>query len=777
MKRLGSIVLLLAIVAFGSWLLVSRRTQPSARDSSERPNPSDSPAGAAGNVEFDAQAADSIRSLREQLDATVWADEVLAQEYEDTFVRLWDALRKREDRDVVLAGFAFGKLRLGQLSAAVARACDVRVRTFDGTARDLTHADWQALVRQLVEDGYRLEQCEFHHETFERREPAPVSTFKIVLHVRNATRRFVVSGALRVHWSAAPEASGQHVPDHIDARGLTLTERSGEPSFTTLTELESAHPERGEVQPVLVYDLDGDGLSEIVMVGANTVYWNRGAGRFEPRELCRRARPRPTAAVLADFNGDALVDLMVAGEQDHAFVYVGEEHGAFNAPPRRIANTELLTKPFAVTAGDVDDDGDLDAWISQYKQPYLGGQMPTPYYDANDGFPSYLLVNQGNLQFEDGTEAAGLAPKRFRRTYANSFVDLDDDGDLDLLVSADFAGVDVYANDGHGRFTDVTEIYVDERENFAMSHAFGDFNGDARLDFYVTGMSSTTARRLEQLGLGRDDYASHQEFRMRMGYGNRMYLGVGGGKYEQAPFNDLVARTGWSWGVTTLDVENDGDLDLYVANGHQSRDSAKDYCTRFWCHDIYTGNSQESPQLASFFSAAGMQVMSSGMSWNGFEHNRLLVNEGGGSFLEVGYLMNAAFEFDARAVISDDLDADGRVDLLVVQAESLDPNQPLGERVHVVRNQSSEPHNWIGVRISNSRPGRPIVGARVVVHTATGSRVAQIVNGDSFRAQHSNTRHFGLGNVDHVDAIEVTWRDGSVSRLDAPAINQYHSVD
>ena len=104
--------------------------------------------------------------------------------------------------------------------------------------------------------------------------------------------------------------------------------------------------------------------------------------------------------------------------------------------------------------------------------------------------------------------------------------------------------MDVYTNDGKGVFTDVTETYVDQRENFGMSHIFGDFNGDSVLDFYVAGMSSTTARRLEQLGLGRNDSESHQKFRMRMGYGNRMYLGTGSGTYKQAPFNDQVARTG-----------------------------------------------------------------------------------------------------------------------------------------------------------------------------------------------------------------------------------------
>ena len=777
MKRFVMFFLVVGVAA-AAWWMSSRRQDDARRDpGTRRPGPTSPTMSAAGTTTFDAAAAESIRTARDEMDATVWATEVLAQEYEDTFVRLWDAVRQRDDRDAVLSDFAFDTLEVGVPGPAIRRACDVEVRSLQEGKRALSHAEWQALVRRLAAEGYHLDQCEFHHQAFRTAGPTPVSTFSTTLHVRHDDgRRFIVKGMLEVHWSASAGPRGEKVPDRIDASALQVAVRSGAPGFRPLAELVSAHPDRGDVQPVLVYDLDHDGLSEIVMVGANTVYWNRGDGRFEAADLCAQPRPRPLAAVLADFNGDAEVDLIVAGENDHPFVYVGKTDGVFNTPPRRIANSDPLVMPLAITAGDVDGDGDIDVWISQYKAPYVGGQMPTPYYDANDGDPSYLFLNQGDLWFVDGTEAAGLASKRLRRTYANSFVDLDADGDLDLVVSADFAGVDVYTNDGKGVFTDVTATYVDQRENFGMSHVFADFNGDAALDIYVAGMSSTTARRLEQLGLGRDDYASHQKYRMRMGYGNRMYLGTAAGTYKQAPFNDSVARTGWSWGVSAFDLENDGDLDLYVANGHQSRESAKDYCTRFWCHDIYTGTSKESTQLASFFSEAGMQVVSSGMSWNGFEHNKLLANEGDG-FFEVGYLMDVGFEFDSRGVVSDDLDADGRVDVLVVQAESLDPNDAPGEHLHVVQNQWPTPGNWIGVRLSDQKPGRSPLGARIVVETSTGKHVAQIVTGDSFRTQHSNTQHFGLGEVTQVQAVEVTWQDGSVSRLESPTINQYHRVD
>ena len=98
---------------------------------------------------------------------------------------------------------------------------------------------------------------------------------------------------------------------------------------------------------------------------------------------------------------------------------------------------------------------------------------------------------------------------------------------------------------------------------------------------------------------------------MKLGYGNRLFLGGDKG-LSQAPYNDLLARTGWSWGCTAFDFDNDGDEDLYIANGHLSRKSCKDYCTTFWRHDIYTGGSKEDPLLKTFFDELGGKSIAPG---------------------------------------------------------------------------------------------------------------------------------------------------------------------
>ena len=394
--------------------------------------------------------------------------------------------------------------------------------------------------------------------------------------------------------------------------------------------------------------------------------------------------------------------------------------------------------------------------------------MPMPYYNANDGYPSYLLLNDGTGRFVDGTEAAGLEKKRNRRTYSTSFVDLDNDKDLDLLVVSDFAGMDLYLNDGAGKFRDVTNMLGEDRFSFGMSHSLADFDGDGNLDIYMVGMGSTTARRLEGMKLGRQGFESIQDARMKMGYGNRMFLGDGKGGFKQASYNDRVARSGWSWGCTPWDFDNDGDRDLFVANGHLSGKSCKDYCTAFWRQDIYQAAKVENPVLDVVFRNS-MKGMGSDISWNGYEHNVLFMNEGNGSYQNVAFLMGVSHESDCRSVVSADLDHDGRPDLVVVEGRKRGDDKQREGYIQVIRNRLKTGNHWIGVHLE----GQPI-GAVVSVVQGEKRQFLPIVTGDSFDAQHANTVHFGIGKTESVDALEVQWPNGKTTRVTKPAIDRYH---
>jgi hypothetical protein len=385
-------------------------------------------------------------------------------------------------------------------------------------------------------------------------------------------------------------------------------------------------------------------------------------------------------------------------------------------------------------------------------------------------------LNRGDGYFDEATEAAGLSAKQHRRTFAASFVDLDDDRDLDLLVTNDFAGTDLYINDGTGHFTDETDTILKESANFGMAHTFADFDRDGALDFFVIGMASTTMRRLNQMGLSRADRPDILEMRTRMGYGNRMYLGRGERVFRQPEFKDSVARSGWSWGTTSIDFDSDGDMDIYVANGNRSGKTTKDYCTQYWRHDIYTGDSQEDKTISSLFDATIHSPTAKTYSWDGYQKNHLYMNQSGKGFVNVAFLMNAAIVEDSRGVLSDDFDGDGRPDLLVTSKKVDWTNNRSKFVLHMLTNRWPVKNNWIGVRLQIEAGGPPTIGAVIRVRSESGVQIHHVVTGDSLRVQHAPMKHFGLGSETRVDSVEIRWPDGSVELIENPAINQYHIV-
>ncbi len=738
--------------------------------------------GCGGDSEPATSQPSSLREWEEhrsRMDETVWGDETLAQEHEQALVALWDALlAAKGDSDAtlsVLSSLDFGTLKVGTQRWIDEIDHGISRYAFGEPSRELAPRDWAELLQGLASRGYELVQSEWHHARFSPASSgrAASSIVNIVLHVTEGSpnQRLTVEGEVAIVWSGLRDTRGNPIPESIDATRLRLSRRDGVPGFQQVFGFATRHEgELSRLHPILLYDLDHDGLDDIVLVGGRRVLWNLGSRGFRDAPLTDRSYLLTEAGLIADFDGDAHPDLLAARARGDLVLYRGDGRGLFRDEPLVVAFEEPLRGPSVLTAGDVDGDGDLDVWLGQYKPPYVGGQMPTPYYDANDGHPAYMLINDGAGRFTPATESAGLAAKRFRRTYASSFVDLDDDGDLDLLVVSDFAGVDLYHNDGSGRFLDANDSFRSDRHLFGMSVSFADYDLDGRLDFFVAGMASTTARRLEALGLSRADQPEARAMRMRMAFGNRMYLASDAG-WREPEFHADVARTGWTWGTTAFDFDNDGDPDIFAANGHQSGESTKDYCSNFWTHDIFDGDSTPNESLASLFDVTTAGLARGRESWDGYQKNHLLMNRGGLGFTNVGFLLGVADEFDSRSAVSGDLDRDGRVDLIVV--ESLGGER---EKLHIYRNQLDTGNHWIGVELREEGEGFSPVGAKVVVQTAGRTHVARVMTGDTLMGQHSTTLHFGLGAETHVDAIEVHWVSGASRRLADPAIDRYHRI-
>ena len=720
------------------------------------------------------------KALRAYHDENVWANETLAQEYELTLVAIWDTLLGVDDdtyrKVAILSSIQFDEVTLGK--PKLVEELDHGIESFilERPGTTLTHEEWGRFLRELASGGYRLIQSEFHHTRFvPATEDSPArSLVKIVFHAieDGADRRIIVNGEVGVEWSGLRDESGNPIAANLDATGLRMLTRTGPPIFKQILGFGLRDGENlSRLHPILVYDLDKDGYPEVVMIGGGRVLWNLGERGFNDGPLTEQGYLLTETGVIADLNGDGNPDLVSTRARGDLVVYLGNDKGRFTGEPIVTPRFDRpLRAPSTLTVGDIDGDRDLDLWLGQYKRAYDAGQMPSPYYDANDGYPGYLLANDGAAHFSDVTVEAGLAEKRFRRSYASSFFDLDDDGDLDLLVVSDFSGIDLHHNDGAGHFSDANHTLDSDRHLFGMSSSFGDYDMDGRLDFFVAGMASTTARRLEALGLGRDDRPDMQEMRMRMAFGNRMYLAADSG-WREPEFREEIARTGWTWGTTAFDFDNDGDPDIFAANGHESGESTKDYCTNFWTHDIFDGQSEPDPALNSMFGEMIEGFAQGKESWDGYQKNHLLMNRSGEGFVNIAFLMGLADEFDSRSAVSADLDLDGRVDVIVVEDRGIK-----GQKLHIYRNQIETENHWIGVQLQEEGGGLSPVGASVTVRTVDRTHVGRVVTGETLMGQHPTTLHFGLAGSEQVKSIEVQWVGGVKRIIENPEIDRYHLI-
>ena len=732
-----------------------------------------------------------LLAREEEMNRTVWAQDDLAQRHGAVFEQLWDSLNAVSNRLEILAQQPV-RVILPTFGPADVLPHGLRVFQSSGAGAPGNGDDWVGHLRAADAEGWRLDQIEFRHEQFDpetRAQPAR-SRFYFNAHLVQTPGdlRAMFEGDLHVTWKSTPRAAptGPTVAPNpasetrppapsiaqIDASQLRRTTRAGSPPFEPWLD-EQLSPPAGSyfIDPLILRDLDGDGRSEIIMVSANRVFRLGPDGHFAGAALCRHSPGLVFTAVMADFDRDGATDVLVA-RFEGLILFRGSPEGTFDQPGRLVwAAQPRLKYGQVLTCGDVDADGDLDVWLGQYKGPYDRGQMPSPWFDANDGHPSWLLLNDGRGGLADATEAAGLAAKRHRRTYSGSLADLDGDGDLDLAVVSDFAGVAFYANDGRGRFNDLTRAWAPVPAAFGMAHALADFDADGHADFLMMGMQCPTPQRLDHLGLHRPGTEGQAAMRRAMVEGNRLFRRRPAGGFEPSPLNPSIARSGWSWGCAAADLDCDGYPDVYIGNGHETRPSVRDYEPEFWRHDIYVGNSTENPVTHAYFQMRYAETRGRGWSYGGWEKNRLFLNRRGAAFTEVGHLLGVTLAADSRNVAADDLDADGRPDLLVTTFEVW---PEVRQTLKIFRNRLDAGH-WIGVHLREVA-GRSPVGAEVVVYHEGGASARPVITGDSHRVQHAPAVHFGLGRRDRVERIEIRWPGGKRTELLNPATDRYHEV-
>jgi hypothetical protein len=274
-----------------------------------------------------------------------------------------------------------------------------------------------------------------------------------------------------------------------------------------------------------------------------------------------------------------------------------------------------------------------------------------------------------------------------------------------------------------------------------MSVSFGDVMNRGELSIYITNISE--AGVLMQ--------------------GNNLWVPSRRSPEDDLEFQNLAGNLGveigqWGYSGKLLDLNNDGHMDLYVANGFVSDEPDTDYWYDYT--KVVGGNRNV------IIDANNWPAMN-GRTFSGYQTNKIWLNDGAGRFREVSSAVGGTLDLDSRSVAAADIDLNGTLDLIVANQ-----NGP----VKIYQNRVSDSHNWISFRLEGTRSNRSAIGATVRLSWEDGQKIKEVSGGDAFSSQSQREVHFGLDERSQIDSVEIRWPSGSVQTITSPEINMIHTV-
>jgi hypothetical protein len=499
---------------------------------------------------------------------------------------------------------------------------------------------------------------------------------------------------------------------------------------------------------VALLDYDNDGWLDIYLLNGSTfpalkgkeappramLLHNNHDGTFtDVTEKAGVANERWGFGVaVGDFDNDGWPDIYVSTFGKNR-LYHNNRDGTFTDVAEK-AGVALGGWSTGATWGDYDHDGFLDLFVPGYVKfdpdnPPISGQSGLPkgfcqfrgveVMCGPRGLPGehdHLFHNNGDGSFTDVSVKAGVSDPKGYYGFASVFVDIDDDGWLDLAVANDSVPKFLYRNKHDGTFEDISylsgfALNDDGREQASMGIAVGDYNRDGKVDLYITNFS--------------DDY-------------NTLYRNDG-----DASFSDVTARAGTAsatipflgWGTGFLDYDNDGLLDIFAANGH-----------------VYPGVDRQDW----------------GTTWA--QRPLLFRNLDGVKFQEVPAATGSglAVVVSARGAAFGDLFNDGHIDAVL---NNIDSSPTL------LRNVAKNSNHWITLKLVGGPKGpRDAIGAKVFVTTGGVRQRGDVFSGGSYASSSDQRLHFGLGAVTKVDKVEIYWPSGAKEEIPISGVDRILTV-
>ena len=518
--------------------------------------------------------------------------------------------------------------------------------------------------------------------------------------------------------------SSAHFIDLAVELGLSKVHTGGGPEKGYIAEA------KGGGAAVLDFDSDGDqdlywvnGASmEFPSRGAgNALYRNEGSAGFVDVAKSRNAEGKGwgIGATSADYDNDGDPDLYLTNLQENILY---RNDGEIFADISALAGVATPHWNTGAAWADYDLDGDLDLYVAGYAEfkpgeiERLGAQWKGVEVFIGPrglpGAPDVFYRNEGDGTFADITIWARLNHPSPGYGLGVLFADADADGWPDLFVANDSSPNFFYHNRGDGRFTDRSlparlAYGRGGQIQASMGVAWGDYDNDGDMDLFTT----------------------HFE-----GEYNTLYRNEGNGSFADISTETSLVKPSQAhvgFGTGFFDADNDGDLDLLVANGH-----------------VY-------PQI----DRAG-----SGSSYA--QPNHLFTNRGNGTFALLVSQSGATLGAPrvSRSTNIFDYDDDGDMDLFISN---------LNDRPALLRNDMVNGDHWLGLKLIGTHSNRDGIGARVRLVTGRHVQHRDLICGSSFLASEGRRLHFGLGRHNRVDSLEVRWPSRQIQYFTDLAVDQY----
>jgi hypothetical protein len=480
-------------------------------------------------------------------------------------------------------------------------------------------------------------------------------------------------------------------------------------------------------------DYDNDGWMDMYLVNSgkcdfydpqpplrNALYRNNRDGTFtDVTEIAGVAGGGYGMGVaVGDYDGDGWADLYVT-QYGHSILYHNNGDGTF---------TDVTEKARLAAAGwassavwfDYDNDGRLDLFVCRFvnfdksKNKFCGNEKTGErYYCIPRVYapePSWLFHNNGDGTFTDVSKESGIA-KALGKAWGVVATDINNDGWMDLLVANDTTANFLFANRGKGKFQEIgleagVAFSQDGRARSGMGVDSADYDQDGWQDLFVTNVDQ------EMYSI----YHNHHDETFDDLAGP---MGIGG-----------TTRLMSGWGLKFFDYDNDGNVDLFIANGHPD-DKIEEHSSNV-----------------------------------AYREPLLLFHNTGKAFQNVSASAGPVFteSFAARGLAIGDFDNDGAIDVLV----SVNNGAPI-----LLKNTAAQGNHWLGVRLVGKRANPDGIGARITWQAGDLKRTRLKVGGGSYLSSHDPREVLGIGNRTKIDRPQPS---GRVDTFTDVTVDQYITI-